>query len=106
MCKLRLPTMTLLNEHPSRWKPHPLPGRKTEPVDPGSVQGSDEIHLTQSVRWQQQHRPLDYKQMEFQRNGSLQTICMTRCSFSIIALSIAITMPVKPAIPFFEFMGG
>lgn len=56
--------------------------------------------LTQSVWWTQQHRTSDHKQMELQRNGNLQTICMTRCSFSIIALSTAITTLAKPAVPF------
>ena len=53
----------------------------TKSADPGSAQGSDEIHLTQSVRCQQQCRPSYYKQMELRRNRNLQTICMTRVFF-------------------------
>lgn len=68
------------------------PPPRIKSADPGSAQGSDEIHLRHSARWKQ-HRPPYYKQMELERNRNLRTICMMRCSLSIMALSRA-TVPV------------
>ena len=77
----------------------------TQSADPGSAQGSDEVHVTQSVRCKQQRRPLYYKQMELHGTRNLQAICMTRRSFSIMALSIASTTLAELAVPSYVFMG-
>lgn len=76
-----------------------------QPADPGAELGPDESHLTQSARWKQRRRPSDYKQMESERSGNLQTICMTRCSFSIIALGTAITTLAKQPCPSVSLWG-
>ena len=92
VCESNWSNKTLPNDSLQKEAPPSAPAPRTKSSDPGSARGSDEIHLSHGARWKQ-HWPSYYKQMELQRNGNLQTICMTRCSLSIMAPSIA-------AIPF------